>query len=119
MPCEKAIMAQHFLLSAAARTLSLKAIYSELRTRLIDGSAAYGGQRRRVRPCPVCGSLDIYDLTTCPSLKCAACQTVLSSRLVSLLDTPSIIRISRSTRSKSDRLATEMLATKSQFPFVV
>ena len=58
-------MAQHFLLSAAARTLSLKTIFSE------GEDAAYRRFRRLRWPqtdgapaCPVCGCLDIYDLTT-------------------------------------------------------
>ena len=54
-------MAQHFLLSAAARTLSLKTIFSE------GEDAAYRRFRRLRWPetagapvCPVCSCLDIY-----------------------------------------------------------
>ena len=68
-------MAQHFLLSAAARTLSLKTIFSE------GEDAAYRRFRRLRWPqtdgapvCPVCGCLDIYDLTTRRRFKCAACH---------------------------------------------
>ncbi|MCY4579831.1 MAG: transposase, partial [Chloroflexi bacterium] len=68
-------MAQHFLLSAAARTLSLKTIFSEgedaafrrfcrLRWPDTDGAPV----------CPACGCLDIYDLTTRRRFKCAACH---------------------------------------------
>ena len=56
-------MAQHFLLSAAARTLSLKTIYRE------GEEAAYRRFRRLRWPetdgapvCPACGCLDAYEL---------------------------------------------------------
>ena len=68
-------MAQHFLLSAAARTLSLKTIFSE------GEDAAYRRFRRLRWPetdgapvCPVCSCLDFYDLTTRRRFKCAACH---------------------------------------------
>ena len=88
-------MAQHFLLSAAARTLSLKTIFSE------GEDAAYRRFRRLRWPetdgapvCPVCGCLDIYDLTTRRRFKCAACHhqfsvtsgTILASRKLSFVD---------------------------------
>lgn len=88
-------MAQHFLLSAAARTLSLKTIFSEgevaayrrfckLRWPETDGAPV----------CPVCGCLEIYDLTTRRRFKCAACHhqfsvtsgTVFASRKLSFVD---------------------------------
>ena len=57
-------MAQHFLLSAAARTLSLKAIFSE------GEEAAYRRFCRLRWPetdgapiCPVCGCLEIFILS--------------------------------------------------------
>ena len=90
------IEAQHFLLSAAARTLSLKTIFSE------GEDAAYRRFRRLRWPekpmgrrvCPVCGCLDIYDLTTRRRFKCAACHhqfsvtsgTILASRKLSFVD---------------------------------
>ena len=88
-------MAQHFLLSAAARTLSLKTIFSE------GEDAAYRRFRRLRWPdtdgapvCPVCGCLDIYDLTTRRRFKCAACHhqfsvtsgTIFASRKLSFAD---------------------------------
>ena len=88
-------MAQYFLLSAAARTLSLKTIFSE------GEDAAYRRFRRLRWPetdgapvCPVCGCLDIYDLTTRRRFKCAACHhlfsvtsgTILASRKLSFVD---------------------------------
>ncbi|ANK81843.1 MAG: transposase [Rhizobiales bacterium NRL2] len=88
-------MAQHFLLSAAARTLSLKAIFSE------GEDAAYRRFRRLRWPqtdgapvCPVCNCLDIYDLTTRRRFKCAACYrqfsvtsgTIFASRKLTFVD---------------------------------
>jgi transposase-like protein len=88
-------MAQHFLLSAAARTLSLKSIYSE------GEDAAYRRFCRLRWPetkgapvCPVCGCLDIYDLTNRRRFKCAACHrqfsvtsgTIFASRKLSFVD---------------------------------
>ncbi len=88
-------MAQHFLLSAAARTLSLKSIFSE------GEEAAY---RRFCRlrwtetdgepVCPACGCLDVYDLSTRRRFKCAACHrqfsvtsgTIFASRKLSFTD---------------------------------
>ena len=66
-------MAQHFLLSAAARTLSLKAIYQA-------GEEAAYETFRKIRwtetagepVCPRCGSLDHYDIPTRRKFKCAA-----------------------------------------------
>ena len=88
-------MAQHFLLSAAARTLSLKTIFSE------GEDAAYLRFRRLRWPdtagapvCPACGCLDIYDLTTRRRFKCAACHhqfsvtsgTIFASRKLSFVE---------------------------------
>lgn len=88
-------MAQHFLLSAAARTLSLKAIFSE------GEDAAYRRFRRLRWPqtdgapvCPACGCLEVYDLTTRRRFKCAACHhqfsvtsgTIFASRKLSFVE---------------------------------
>lgn len=67
-------MSQHFLLSAAARTLSLKAVFSmgedqaytlfrTLRWPETDGDAV----------CPRCGCLDVYDIPTRRKFQCKAC----------------------------------------------
>ena len=67
-------MAQHFLLSAAARTLSLKAIYQagddaayktfcDLRWTATNGDPV----------CPRCGCLDAYEISTRRKFKCKAC----------------------------------------------
>jgi len=88
-------MAQHFLLSAAARTLSLKAIYAagedkayatfrKLRWPETDGEAV----------CPHCGGVDAYEITTRRRFKCSACGkqfsvtsgTILASRKMSFVD---------------------------------
>jgi len=88
-------MAQHFLLSAAARTLSLKAVYQmgedrayetfrQLRWPETDGEAV----------CPRCGCVETYDLTTRRRFKCAACYhqfsvssgTIFASRKLSFTD---------------------------------
>jgi transposase-like protein len=88
-------MAQHFLLSAAARTLSLKAIYSE------GEEAAYRRFCRLRWPetkgapvCPICGCLDIHDLTTRRRFKCTACHrqfsvtsgTIFAARKLAFVD---------------------------------
>jgi transposase-like protein len=88
-------MAQHFLLSAKARTLSLKAIYAagedknyetfrKLRWSATDGDAV----------CPHCGGVDPYEITTRRRFKCSACGkqfsvtsgTILASRKMSFTD---------------------------------
>lgn len=67
-------MSQSLLLSAAARTLSLKTVYVE------GEEAAYRRFRAMRWPetdgapiCPACGCLDVYDLSTRRRFKCAAC----------------------------------------------
>lgn len=88
-------MAQHFLLSAAARTLSLKSIFSE-------GEDAAYRRFRRLRwqetdgapICPAYACLDIYDITTRRRFKCGACHrqfsvtsgTIFASRKLSFVD---------------------------------
>jgi transposase-like protein len=88
-------MASHFLLSAAARTLSLKAIYR-------DGEDKAYQTFRRIRwpetdgepVCPACGCLDHYDITTRRRFKCAGCGkqfsvtsgTIFASRKLSFVD---------------------------------
>jgi len=88
-------MAQHFLLSAAARTLSLKAIYAA------GNDKAYETFRKLRWPstdgepvCPHCGGLDAYEITTRRRFKCAACGkqfsvtsgTILASRKLKFTD---------------------------------
>ncbi|TXM70944.1 IS1595 family transposase [Methylobacterium sp. WL69] len=88
-------MASHFLLSSAARTLSLKAIYKggedaayqtfkRLRWPLTDGEPV----------CPACGCLDHYNISTRRRFKCAGCGkqfsvtsgTIFASRKLAFTD---------------------------------
>lgn len=88
-------MAQHFLLSAKARTLSLKAIYEA------GEDKAYATFRKLRWPntdgapvCPHCGGLDAYEISTRRRFKCKACGkqfsvtsgTILASRKMSFTD---------------------------------
>ena len=68
-------MSQHFLLSAAARTVSLKAVFKmgedkayetfrKLRWPATDGEAV----------CPKCGCIDTYDIASRRQFECAACK---------------------------------------------
>jgi len=88
-------MAQHFLLSAAARTLSLREIYKageqaayetfcKLRWPETDGEAV----------CPECGCCETYTITTRRKFKCKACHrqfsvtsgTIFASRKMAFVD---------------------------------
>jgi len=68
-------VAQYFLLSAAARTLSLSAV-----ARMSDDEAAVMFQRIRWSDnggepyCPRCGCLDVHKLATRPVWKCKGCS---------------------------------------------
>ncbi len=88
-------MGQSFLLSAAARSLSLKAIYAE------GEEAAYRRfcalrwpETDGVPVCPRCGCVDVYDLATRRRFKCVACHrqfsvtsgTIFASRKLSFVD---------------------------------
>lgn len=88
-------MASHFLLSAAARTLSLKEIYKA------GEQAAYETFLRLRWPetngepvCPDCGCCEIYAITSRRRFKCAACYkqfsvtsgTIFASRKLSFCD---------------------------------
>ena len=86
---------QHFLLSAAARTLSLKAVFTmgedkayetfrRLRWAETEGEAV----------CPKCGCVETYDITSRRRFKCVACHhqfsvtsgTIFASRKMSYTD---------------------------------
>lgn len=88
-------MAQHFLLSAAARTLSLKDIYKG------GEEAAYATFRKLRWPqadgeavCPRCGCCETYDISTRRRFKCVACGhqfsvtsgTMFASRKMAFVD---------------------------------
>ena len=88
-------MAQHFLLSAKARTLSLKAIY-----RLSDDEAFEAFKEIRFAEnggepfCPDCGGVDPYFISTRRKWKCRACLknfsatsgTIFASRKMAFVD---------------------------------
>lgn len=86
---------QHFLLSAAARTLSFKAVFSmgedkayetfkRIRWAATDGDAT----------CPRCGCVETYDISSRRRFKCVACHhqfsvtsgTIFASRKLSFTD---------------------------------
>ena len=88
-------MAQHFLLSAAARTLSVKSIFSEGETAAYDRFCRLRWPETDGAPvCPTRGCIDIYELTTRRRFKCAACHrqfsvtsgTIFASRKLSFVD---------------------------------
>jgi transposase-like protein len=86
-------MAQHFLLSAAARTLSLRSIYK-------DGEESAYAKFCEMRwtdgepTCPTCGGCDPYSITTRRKFKCRACGhqfsvtsgTIFASRKMAFVD---------------------------------
>lgn len=86
-------MAQHFLLSAAARTLSLRSIYK-------DGEDAAYAKFCEMRwadgepVCPDCGCCESYKITTRRKFKCKACGhqfsvtsgTIFASRKMAFVD---------------------------------
>jgi transposase-like protein len=88
-------MAQHFLLSAAARTLSLKEIYK-------GGEDAAYETFKRIRwaeneghaICPKCGCVESYAISTRRKFKCAGCLhqfsvtsgTIFASRKMAFVD---------------------------------
>lgn len=86
-------MTQHFLLSAAARTLSLRGIYKA-------GEAAAYETFKRMRweegeaVCPRCGCCETYEITTRRKFKCKACYhqfsvtsgTIFASRKMAYVD---------------------------------
>ncbi|MBC7507045.1 MAG: IS1595 family transposase [Sandarakinorhabdus sp.] len=95
-------MAQHFLLSAAARTLSLKAVFRmgedaayktfcDIRWAETDGTPV----------CPRCGCVEAYAITTRRKFKCAGCYhqfsvtsgTIFASRKLSFTDLLAAIAI--------------------------
>ncbi|MGV8834012.1 MAG: IS1595 family transposase [Devosia sp.] len=88
-------MAAHFLLLAAARTLSLREIYK-------SGEEAAYETFKRIRwaenageaACPRCGSVEVYEITSRRKFKCAACYhqfsvtsgTIFASRKMAFVD---------------------------------
>jgi transposase-like protein len=88
-------MAQHFLLSAAARTLSLRDIYKGGEEAAYDTFCKLRWHDTDGEPvCPKCGCLESYRITSRRKFKCAACYaqysptsgTILASRKMSYVD---------------------------------
>lgn len=73
-------MAQHFLLSAAARTLSLKTIYAEGEEAAYRRFCGLRWPETQGRPiCPRCSSLGAYELAARRRFKCKACHHQFSA----------------------------------------
>ncbi|ABD86296.1 IS1595-like element ISRpa4 family transposase [Rhodopseudomonas palustris] len=88
-------MAQHFLLSAKARTLSLKSIFAAGEEKAYETFCKLRWPATDGEPvCPFCGGLDAYRITTRRRFKCKACLrqfsvtsgTILASRKMSFTD---------------------------------
>ena len=88
-------MAQHFLLSAAARTLSLKTIYAEGEEAAYRRFCALRWPETGGAPvCPCCGGREAYILTTRRRFKCKTCYrqfsvtsgTIFASRKLAFVD---------------------------------
>src|SRR6188508_3408182 len=88
-------MAQHFLLSAAARTLSLKAIYVEGEDAAYDQFCKLRWPATAGAPiCPRCAWQEAYSLSTRRRFKCKACHhqfsvtsgTIFASRKLAFVD---------------------------------
>ncbi|EKF17622.1 IS1595 family transposase [Nitratireductor pacificus] len=72
-------MAQHFLLSAQARTLSLKAIYKGGEEKAYETFRKLRWSETQGEPiCPKCGCLDHYEIPTRRKFKCAVCHAQFS-----------------------------------------
>lgn len=88
-------MATHFLLTAKARTLSLKDIYKGGEDKAFDLFRHLRWPETEGEPvCPKCGCLDAYHITTRRKFKCKACHhqysptsgTMFASRKMSYVD---------------------------------
>ena len=88
-------MAQHFLLSAEARTLSLKEIYKGGEEKAYETFKRLRWASTAGEPvCPKCGCCDTYGIPTRRKFKCAACHaqfsvtsgTIFASRKLSFTD---------------------------------
>lgn len=88
-------MAQHFLLSAAARTLKLKDVYRMSDDQAFEAFAAIRFAENGGEPfCPECGCTEPYFITTRRKWKCRACGkhfsatsgTIFASRKMAFVD---------------------------------
>ncbi len=88
-------MAQHFLLSAAARTLSLRSVYQGGEDKAYETFCRLRWAETEGKPvCPRCGGLDAYTISTRRKFKCKACThqfsvtsgTIFASRKMAFVD---------------------------------
>ena len=88
-------MAQHFLLSAAARTLSLRSVYQGGEGKAYETFCRLRWAETEGKPvCPRCGGLDAYTISTRRKFKCRACGhqfsvtsgTIFASRKMAFVD---------------------------------
>lgn len=95
-------MSQHFLLSAAARTLSLAKVMRMSEEAARETFKGIRWAATNGKPvCPVCGSCEVYDLTSRKTFKCAACYkqfsvtsgTIFASRKLPIRDILAAIAI--------------------------
>ena len=95
-------MSQHFLLSAAARTLSLVQVMRLSDDQAFDTFKALRWAENAGEPvCPRCGCVEIYNLSDNRRFKCAACLhkfsvtsgTIFSSRKLPIRDILAAIAI--------------------------
>ena len=86
---------QHFLLTAAARSISLKAVFSMGEDKAYETFKALRFAETDGEPvCPKCGCVEIYDISSRRRFKCAACYaqfsvtsgTIFASRKLSFTD---------------------------------
>lgn len=88
-------MAQHFLLSAASRTTSLRAIYKGGENKAYETFCKMRWPENDGGPiCPRCGSVEAYNITTRRKFKCKDCHhqysvtsgTIFASRKMDFVD---------------------------------
>jgi transposase-like protein len=88
-------MAQHFLLSAAARTLSLKTVFRMSDDQAYETFCAIRWAETDGKPvCPRCGCVEAYTIATRRKFKCVACHhqysvtsgTIFASRKLAFVD---------------------------------
>jgi transposase-like protein len=88
-------MAQHFLLSARARTISLREVYAGGEEKAWELFKQMRWPETEGKPvCPNCGSLDAYDIKSRRKHECRVCRhqfsvtsgTILASRKMPYVD---------------------------------
>ena len=89
------MMSSHFLLSAAARTISLRQVYAGGEEKAFEQFKKFRWPETDGKPvCPRCGSFESYDITTRRKHKCKGCGhqfsvtsgTILASRKMAFVD---------------------------------